>query len=30
MQDNETKSYEHLAHILLAIVVTAIIGFGLG
>lgn len=30
MQDNETKSYERLAHILLAIVVTAIIGFGLG
>ena len=30
MQDNETKKYEHIAHILLAIAVTAIIGFALG
>lgn len=30
MQDNETKSYEHIAHILLAIAVTAMIAFGLG
>jgi len=30
MQDNETKRYEHIANILLAIAVTAIIGFGLG
>lgn len=30
MQNNETKSYEHIAHILLAIAVTAFIAFGLG
>lgn len=30
MQDTETKRCEHIAHILLAIAVTAIIGFGLG
>lgn len=30
MQNNETKSYEHIAHILLAIAVTAMIAFGLG
>lgn len=30
MQDNETKKYEHIAHILLAIAVTAMIAFGLG
>jgi septal ring factor EnvC (AmiA/AmiB activator) len=30
MQDNETKKYEHIAHILLAIAVTAFIAFGLG
>jgi hypothetical protein len=30
VQNNETKSYEHIAHILLAIAVTAVIGFGLG
>jgi len=30
VQNNETKSYEHIAHILLAIAVTAIIGFALG
>lgn len=30
MQDNESKRYEHIAHILLAIAVTAIIGFALG
>lgn len=30
MQNNETKNYEHIAHILLAIAVTAFIAFGLG
>jgi hypothetical protein len=30
VQNNETKSYEHIAHILLAIAVTAFIAFGLG
>ncbi len=30
MQNNETKSYEHIAHILLAIAVTAMIAFALG
>lgn len=30
MQEKESKSYEHIAHILLAIAVTAMIAFGLG